>query len=256
MRKNIVAAILAVFSLYSLTLPALADRLEPGSEIPKDTAAEETDPAEINAIHIDDCLPEAWYASAVRYAVGRRLMDCTVTREGNTDFSPDNDILRQEVAETIFRTVKMIDSKLVEEISDKGSKDFKETSDYFRIGAEYRDGVRFCYAAGIMGGDDKGRLLPTSTVTREEYAAMLSRLVDLLVKNDLIDGVVEAGAESVVGYADADAIAGWAKDAVGLCLKNGLMSGKTDGKFDPEGTVSRAQMAQVLFNLAPEGAKS
>ncbi len=40
----------------------------------------------------------------------------------------------------------------------------------------------------------------------------------------------------------------WAKPAIEYCLEKGLMSGVGKGKFDPKGTVTRAQIAQVLYN--------
>lgn len=40
----------------------------------------------------------------------------------------------------------------------------------------------------------------------------------------------------------------WAKPAIEYCLGKGLMSGVGNGKFNPGGTVNRAQIAQVLYN--------
>ena len=41
----------------------------------------------------------------------------------------------------------------------------------------------------------------------------------------------------------------WYESAVRYCLNNNYMSGESETKFNPNGTVSRAQMVQVLFNL-------
>ena len=41
----------------------------------------------------------------------------------------------------------------------------------------------------------------------------------------------------------------WYESAVQYCLNNNYMSGESDTKFNPNGTVSRAQMVQVLYNL-------
>lgn len=40
----------------------------------------------------------------------------------------------------------------------------------------------------------------------------------------------------------------WAKPAIEYCLEKGLMSGVGNGKFNPGGTVNRAQITQVLWN--------
>lgn len=40
----------------------------------------------------------------------------------------------------------------------------------------------------------------------------------------------------------------WAKPAIEYCLEKGLMSGVGNGKFNPGGTVNRAQITQVIWN--------
>ena len=49
-------------------------------------------------------------------------------------------------------------------------------------------------------------------------------------------------------FADADKIPAVAKPYVFYCYKNGLMKGVEDNKFDPLGTLTRAQMAVLLYN--------
>lgn len=41
----------------------------------------------------------------------------------------------------------------------------------------------------------------------------------------------------------------WYESAVQYCLNNNYMSGESETKFNPNGTVSRAQVVQVLYNL-------
>ncbi len=242
MKKTTFAAILSAFTLCSACVPALAADVENGSE----TAAE------MDAVYIDDCAPEDWYAPAVRYSVGRDLMDCSATLTGENIFRPGMAIKREEVADTIYRTVKMVNTGLVEKYD---GNETDELDDFQMTDVRMRDGVRFCFEAGIMKGDVNGLLHPLNSIKREEYAAVLARFMTLLVENDLINDVVKADGMAVLEYTDAEKISDWARESVGICLKNGLMKGNTDGSFDPKGTVSRAQMAQVLYNLAPAGAK-
>ncbi len=44
----------------------------------------------------------------------------------------------------------------------------------------------------------------------------------------------------------------WAYNAINYCLENGLMSGVGNNRFNPSGTVTRAQVAQVLYTKAGE----
>ena len=42
----------------------------------------------------------------------------------------------------------------------------------------------------------------------------------------------------------------WYTDAVAWAAENGIVNGVGDGKFDPEGTVTREQMAAILYRYA------
>lgn len=42
----------------------------------------------------------------------------------------------------------------------------------------------------------------------------------------------------------------WSRPAIRFCLENGYMAGVGDGVFDPDGTVTRAQVVQVLYTMA------
>lgn len=54
-------------------------------------------------------------------------------------------------------------------------------------------------------------------------------------------------------YADGDQIDPAAKDAVELIYALGLMSGDANGKFNPEGTVTRAEMARIIYIILNYG---
>ena len=49
-------------------------------------------------------------------------------------------------------------------------------------------------------------------------------------------------------YSDADSVASWAKDAAGTLADAGVIGG-SNGKLSPKNTTTRAEMAQVLYNL-------
>ena len=57
------------------------------------------------------------------------------------------------------------------------------------------------------------------------------------------------------GFSDVDA-GSWYADAVEYVRDNGLMSGTSDTAFDPEGTMTRAMLAQALYRAAGSPAVS
>ncbi|MFR5422069.1 MAG: S-layer homology domain-containing protein, partial [Oscillospiraceae bacterium] len=49
---------------------------------------------------------------------------------------------------------------------------------------------------------------------------------------------------------DVPAPDNWAHAGIDYCVRSGLMSGVGVGRFDPKGTTTRAQVVQILYNLA------
>lgn len=66
---------------------------------------------------------------------------------------------------------------------------------------------------------------------------------------DLATKLEAAIAESMGIFTDLNTSA-WYMDAVNFVVDNGLMNGVTSTKFDPNGTLNRAMLAQILYNLA------
>jgi predicted Rossmann fold flavoprotein len=56
-------------------------------------------------------------------------------------------------------------------------------------------------------------------------------------------------------FADADTFDSWMTGPIDAVRKNGLMQG-TDGKFNPRGNATRAEIAQVITNLLPNAGRS
>lgn len=54
--------------------------------------------------------------------------------------------------------------------------------------------------------------------------------------------------QTLADFSDGNSIAPWAKNAMTLFVKTGIISG-SNGELSPEDTGSRAQMAQVIYNL-------
>lgn len=92
------------------------------------------------------------------------------------------------------------------------------------------DSIRVVAEKGIVKGNPDGTFQPDATMTRGALAAILNRYYKL-----------------TPAVADFEDISGnWAKDDIGAAVGAGLMNGVGNGKFDPDGAVSRAMLATVL----------
>jgi len=54
--------------------------------------------------------------------------------------------------------------------------------------------------------------------------------------------------KSLYAFSDASDVASWAKEAVTSFVKAGIIRGH-EGKINPKGTSTRAEAAQVIYNL-------
>ncbi|MEC0241064.1 S-layer homology domain-containing protein [Paenibacillus dokdonensis] len=89
------------------------------------------------------------------------------------------------------------------------------------------------HRAYIKGYPD-GTFKPEKSLTRAEMATMLTRV-----------GTGKAGILEPVNYPDMTATH-WAKDTVLEMTKTGLMKGFPDGRFGPERSITRAEMAAIV----------
>ena len=51
-------------------------------------------------------------------------------------------------------------------------------------------------------------------------------------------------------YADVPAYGNWAHAGIDYCVENGLMNGMSADRFDPKGTLTRAQLVTILYRVA------
>ncbi|WP_405131415.1 S-layer homology domain-containing protein [Paenibacillus sp. FSL H8-0317] len=98
--------------------------------------------------------------------------------------------------------------------------------------------------AGIVNGYTDGTFKPGHTITRSEFTVMLMNALN----------AQEAGAE--LAFTDQAKIGTWAQTAVAQAVQAGIISGYTDGTFQPNANITRAEMAMMIgkaFELSLDG---
>jgi hypothetical protein len=93
---------------------------------------------------------------------------------------------------------------------------------------------------GIIDGISDTTFAPNATLTREQSAV-------IMVKALQKQGKIEDSAELTIP--DADSVSDWAKKYVALAFKYKLVTGNEDGSFNPQGTATREQAAQMGSNF-------
>ena len=158
-----------------------------------------------------DVAGNAWYASAVNYAVDKGLMNGT----GEGKFSPEADTTRGMIVTILARL------------------DGKNTSGT----PWYQAGQRWAMEYEISDGTNM-----TGAITREQLVTMLFRYA---VKNGL-EAVTLS--ENLTQFTDASDISAWAVSAMQWAVGQGLIQG-SNGQLRPQANASRAEVATILMRF-------
>ncbi|GFN29774.1 carbohydrate-binding domain-containing protein [Paenibacillus xylaniclasticus] len=107
--------------------------------------------------------------------------------------------------------------------------------------AYYADAVAAVSEAGIVNGRSETLFSPNAAITREEMTVMLMRAYTFVTGNTIED--------SQSSYDDQDQISVWAVEAVNAAHSLGIIQGRSDNRFVPQGTATRAESALLIFRL-------
>ena len=101
----------------------------------------------------------------------------------------------------------------------------------------YHDGIHFCVKQGLMNGTGNGSTFsPNMSMSRAMVVTVLYRL---------------EGSPEVTGDVPfTDIKADWYRDAVKWAYQNSIVTGVSTSKFDPDGNVTREQIATILYRYA------
>lgn len=110
-------------------------------------------------------------------------------------------------------------------------------------GKWYASYVAAASRLGIVKGRSDTAFAPNDPISREEMAVMIIRAHE--VKKGL---TVQAAAQELT-FADRSQISKWAAESVIAAAELKLVQGKPDGSFAPKGKMTRAESAQVIYNL-------
>lgn len=105
--------------------------------------------------------------------------------------------------------------------------------------AYYVPYVNWAASKGIVSGTTDTTFAPDSQITREQMAVILKNYAAKL--GYTIPKTLEA-----VTFADNTKISSQVKEAVKSMQQAGILAGKTNNRFDPKGTATRAEVATVL----------
>jgi hypothetical protein len=155
---------------------------------------------------------------------------------GDNEFAPEVTVTRAEFAAILVRMTGLT-------ADPGGAERFSDVP----AGAWYRGTVGAATNAGFINGTSENSFAPEEPVTREQMAAMISRL---MAKNGLDMSLSDADAAKLLGgFNDAADISPWACSPVALAVTDGFMLGRENGQFMPLGNATRAEATVMLYRV-------
>lgn len=168
-----------------------------------------------------------WYYDAVAFIAQKEITKGTTA----TTFSPDATLTRGQFVTMLLRAYEITPD-------DETADNFDDAGDTYYTGY-----LAAAKALGIANGVGDNKFAPEQDITRQEMFTLLYNALGVL-------GGLPTGdsGRTLSDFADSDAIAPWATEALSALVEKGIVSG-SGGRLEPDATTTRAQMAQVMYNL-------
>ena len=148
-------------------------------------------------------------------------------------FAPDMDTTRAMFVTVLGR---------LESVSEDTEGDIKfedvNRDDYFY------PFVAWAYENDIVEGISGERFAPEMNITREQMARLLYEFAKYKG--------IELKQIARTQFTDEESISSWAVKSVNALSEAGIINGRTDGTFDPQGNATRAEIAAMLINFINE----
>ena len=165
-----------------------------------------------------------WFYNGIKYVSQNKLFNGT----GDTTFEPDSNITRGMFV-TVLGRADNAESESSSPFSDVNTNEY------------YAPYVSWAAENGIVSGYEDGTFRPDNNITREEMAEIFMNYYDYKGEGLTGDWAIQ------LTYSDISDISGWAVDGIMFCTIKGLIQGKENNMFDPQGNATRAETAVIMM---------
>ncbi|WP_054028346.1 S-layer homology domain-containing protein [Bacillus sp. FJAT-28004] len=166
-----------------------------------------------------------WASGKIQALTAKQIIKGT----SPTTFEPNRSITRAEFTALIIGALKL---------ATPGEIKFADVAD----NAWYKDAISIAVKAGIVNGKSDSMFDPNGRITREEMVTMLIKAYEVMTSKKLDD---YTGSK----FDDMNQVSSWAVKYVNASVELGIINGRSENKFAPKGTATRAEAAQVIYNL-------
>jgi len=175
-------------------------------------------------------LTNHWAREYVNTMYFAGILNGSTGSDGKLYYRPDDSMTRQEFIVSLMRFLGTDTSQYT-----GATLPF---SDAGQIASWAKAAVQAAYSLGYVGGSN-GKLNPTSTISRQEAMTILARSKNLTSQN---------ASATLSKFSDAAKVASWAQSPLAAMIEQNVIGG-SNGKLNPTGSVTRAEIAKMLCVL-------
>ncbi|HEX2944524.1 MAG TPA: endo-1,4-beta-xylanase [Clostridia bacterium] len=180
-----------------------------------------------NNLTFSDISAKNWYGKAVSFIAARGITDGI----GDGKFGPDDKLTRADFLVMLMRAYQI-------------EPDANPSANFTDAGSAYYTGyLAAAKKLGITEGIGGNLYAPNRIITRQEVFTLVYNTLKSV--NELPSA---KSGKSFAAFTDSGKVALWAGEAMKSLTEAGVITGD-NGRLNPSGNASRAEMAQVLYNL-------
>ena len=169
-----------------------------------------------------------WYRKAVEYVYENKLMNGMTA----TTYAPNKTLTRAMLVTILYRMAGSPEVELKGIFTDVAP------------GIWYSDAIQWGYDNDIVKGVAADRFAPDRAVSREQMVTFLYRYAKYAGYD-----VSKAETTDLSSYVDVSTVSGYAADGFRWAVGEGIVNGMGNNNLAPQGTATRAQVAQVIMKL-------
>ena len=165
--------------------------------------------------------------------IGKVYIDGIMNGVSDTEFGPDMTLTRGMVVTILYGLEGKPEVTAENKFTDVSEDQY------------YCNAVIWAYENGIVKGMGESVFAPNDNITRQQLATIMLQYAKF-------QGADVSKTTSLAAYKDADQVSAWAVEGMEWAVANGIISGKGDGILDAQGTATRAECAQIIYNFIGE----
>jgi hypothetical protein len=180
-----------------------------------------------NEVSFDDVKDNAWYKNAVDFIAAREI----TTGTDENSFSPNAKLTRAQFLVMVMKAYGIVPAGAAgDNFTDAGN-------------AWYTAYLAKAKELGLSNGDGNNLFHPKDNISRQDMFTLLYRTLAIL-------GEVpeSSGGKTLTDFIDGNSVKAYAKAPMETFVAAGVITG-SNSMLAPQSTSTRAEMAQVLYNL-------